>query len=1213
MYKNNKNYLEQPYALVERYINPISGVVVFKNNKTSIRRKELEILALLCSESGNLVERSTFIELLWNDDFLIGDPGLTRAIGDLRNTIEDKNKSDPIISTIPRKGYKLNFKPEICKVVEITQFTTGDKIPSIPGWELDKLLSKSKVSETWLLKNDVSTGYRFFRFIKNEKHLKAIIEEKEFLLSIKNKLKNRNDIVIITNWGLDNPPYFLEFSYTEYGSLKYWNDSSGGLIQLSLNQKTKLLLQIAEAIDAVHSNDIIHQNISPNSIFLDSENGLLIAKLGEFAISKSARRIESNKLKHIPLTSDGQNINYCYLSPARRENKYSTKECDIYSFGVLAYQILMGNLNSDIPSHWQNKIQNEKLKEIIFSCLQRNSQDRNNSHELSDKLNQLLFEFEPDNSEFIKPASRDDENFIGPYRLLELIGEGGMGSVYLAEQKIPVHRKVAIKLVKNEITSKLSLARFESERQTLAIMNHINVASVFDAGENEKGQQYFVMEYVAGERITDFCDKNKLNILSRLKLFLQICQGVLHAHQKGVIHRDINPNNILVKTSETQDPIVKIIDFGVAKSLQGSNSPEALHTQLGVFVGTLLYSSPEQIEGSKLGVDTRSDIYSLGVVLYQLLVGITPFESQQSKAITPVNLVKLITEQTIPKPSKKIISLTEKFQHKIAENRSIRLNKLRKLLDNELTWVTLKCLEPDRNNRYGSVLELINDLNRFINYKPVEARKANKLYHIKKFYLRHTSASLLVSMLVVGLVISSWLAYSGYTKSQIALNEARILMDFQTKQLRRIEPFLIGKIFKYQMLKLLEENEGLFATKDQARQVKKIFNQIGANIFTDMAREYIYELILEPSLKTINEEYNHNPIVKAKLYINIAEFLFEISIKDPAIDAINNAIDILEQQSGQEKKLLFKAYRIRGSIKHDLSLLKEAIDDFKLAYKGNIQIHGENNEETLLSAFWLGIGYYRVGNYNEALKILNATIDKQKQFLGPEHYYTIASTGVLGNIYLRIGKYQQAMELIKSAYKLTKINKGDDHPTTLSIKSNLAVVYINLEKHDEAIIKLREVLSIRLKTQGKKNSQTFSTQNLLARALIAKGEYEEGIEISKNVLALVKLIMVSPNISEMNASHNLGQALFLAGDNERAEELIQYTIEGREEIFGENHLDTNKSKLVLAEIKMQQNKLKEARQLFLQPLDFYLKNYGVEHDRYLQIKNKYDLISEEKH
>lgn len=345
----------------------------------------------------------------------------------------------------------------------------------------------------------------------------------------------------------------------------------------------------------------------------------------------------------------------------------------------------------------------------------------------------------------------------GRYKLLEAIGEGGMGTVWMAEQKEPVKRKVAIKLVKAGMDSAQVLARFEAERQALALMDHPNIAKVFDGGMTEQGRPFFAMEFVKGIPLTHYCDQARLSLKERLNLFIPVCQAVQHAHQKGIIHRDLKPSNILICLYDGK-PVPKVIDFGLAKAMHQSLTEQTLHTAFGTMVGTPLYMSPEQAEHNNLDVDIRTDIYSLGVILYELLAGSTPLESQQLKVAAYNEILRLIKDVEPPKPSTRLSGSAS--LPSIAAQRSIDPKQLSKCLTGDLDWIVMKTLEKDRTRRYETVSALVNEVHRYLDGQPVEACPPSATYRLRKFASRHRTGVTVAAaflLLIVGSSIVSWI------------------------------------------------------------------------------------------------------------------------------------------------------------------------------------------------------------------------------------------------------------------------------------------------------------------------------------------------------------------------------------------------------------------------------------------------------------------------
>ncbi|MCG6158013.1 serine/threonine-protein kinase [Rubinisphaera margarita] len=342
---------------------------------------------------------------------------------------------------------------------------------------------------------------------------------------------------------------------------------------------------------------------------------------------------------------------------------------------------------------------------------------------------------------------------IGPYKLKEQIGEGGFGLVFVAEQEQPVRRKVALKIVKPGLGSKAIIARFEAERQAVAMMNHPNIAQVFDAGVTEDGRPYFVMELVRGLPITEFCDKKRLNITQRLELMIDVCSAVHHAHQKGIIHRDLKPSNVLVTLHDGR-PVVKVIDFGVAKALGGKLTDKSIYTSFLSMIGTPLYMSPEQAEMSSLDVDTRSDIFSLGVVLYELLAGETPFDRKRLDSAGLDELRRIIREEEPPRPSTRLSTCNEAATT-IADRRHIDPRGLASAIAGDLDWIVMKSLEKDRSRRYDSAAALADDLKRYLENQPIQARPPSTLYRVRKYARRHRVAFLTATLVSISLILGT--------------------------------------------------------------------------------------------------------------------------------------------------------------------------------------------------------------------------------------------------------------------------------------------------------------------------------------------------------------------------------------------------------------------------------------------------------------------------
>ncbi len=446
---------------------------------------------------------------------------------------------------------------------------------------------------------------------------------------------------------------------------------------------------------------------------------------------------------------------------------------------------------------------------------------------------------------------------IGRYKLLSVLGEGGMGIVYLAQQEHPIKRRVALKIVKPGMDSARVIARFEAERRTLALLDHPNIAHVYDAGTTEAGRPYFVMEYVEGLPITEHCDHHKLTIEERLNLFLQVCRAVYHAHQKGIIHRDIKPSNILVTIQEDQ-AVPKMIDFGVAKAVSQPLTERTLLTEQGQLFGTPEYMSPEQADPSSEDIDTRSDVYSLGVLLYVLLTGCLPFDSDTLRE-GGIEHVRRIIRETDPKtPSTRLVSLGDEAQ-KVAENRHTEAATLARRLKKELEWIPLKAMRRDRTERYRSASELADDVENYLKGAPLIAGPPSTIYRLKKTVKRHRA-------LVAGVAAVLVVSFIGTVVSLIfALGQARA-----RAQAQGVANFLTDDLLGF------------------------------ADPFKLQGQKLTIQAILDNATERLQGRFGDEPLIEASIRHTLGTLYFNISRYKAAEPHLKRAVQLYEKQLGED-------------------------------------------------------------------------------------------------------------------------------------------------------------------------------------------------------------------------------------------------------------------------------------------------------------------------
>ena len=587
---------------------------------------------------------------------------------------------------------------------------------------------------------------------------------------------------------------------------------------------------------------------------------------------------------------------------------------------------------------------------------------------------------------------------IGPYKLLQQIGEGGMGVVYMAEQQSPVVRKVALKVVKPGMDTREVVARFEAERQALAMMDHPNIAKVFDGGATESGRPYFVMELVRGIPITDYCDSNDLTTHERLQLFISVCNAVQHAHQKGVIHRDIKPTNVLV-TLHDGEPVVKVIDFGVAKAIHQRLTDKTLFTNFMQMIGTPLYMSPEQAQISGLDIDTRTDIYSLGVLLYELLVGTTPFDRDRLKAAACEEIRRIIREEEPLRPSHRLSTLGGTITH-VCLHRKTEAKKLSKQVQGELDWIVMKALEKDRNRRYESAGEFSRDIQRHLTHEPVQAGPPSVLYRLRKFTRRNKGVA--GSVTVVLLAVLMGLGGSLWGLWRAGIERDRAIAAQHTAQ--------------------QEEAKAKKAASDAQSALEIVANVLGGrdSQYFDNPERTAME-VLESLAKRMDSDEIHNPYVEANLRYMLGRAFHDAERFIDAHGQLTKALELHRTVYGNDHRAVADTLLwLTINAKRDASLApagekyaRESVAIFeRLSERGISDMVATAHSE--LSAVLL-----TQGKATEAVKASEKAAEIEREVAGVNTGWTLLH---LANCYREVKNIEQQIACLEQAYDQFELN-----------------------------------------------------------------------------------------------------------------------------------------------------------------------------------------------
>ncbi|MGO9829506.1 MAG: tetratricopeptide repeat protein [Myxococcaceae bacterium] len=701
----------------------------------------------------------------------------------------------------------------------------------------------------------------------------------------------------------------------------------------------------------------------------------------------------------------------------------------------------------------------------------------------------------------------DSGRRIGPYRLLQLIGEGGMGEVWLAEQLEP-RRKVALKLIKVGMDTKQVVARFESERQALALMDHPTIAKVFDGGSTPEGRPYFVMEYVPGVPITEHCDTHKLSTAARLELFMDVCQGVQHAHQKAIIHRDLKPSNILVSFAEGKAR-VKIIDFGIAKATSYRLTEKTLFTELGAVIGTPEYMSPEQADLTGQDVDTRTDVYSLGVLLYQLLTGELPFTSNELRSSSYEELRRKLKDVEPPRPSAKLNSLG-KGAVKSAGNRRSDPLALRHQLEGDLDAITMKALEKDRARRYGTPSEFAADVGRHLRNEPVVARPPSTAYRVGKYIKRHRLGVGVASGLIALLV--AFAVAMGVEAQRIAVerdraNRERVASDkvsaFLVKMLINLKPEALGSaLWKdlHQRVAAGRRAQGA-SQKEVNSALASLDETLSVVNPTETAVHLLDEQILRSAGETVEKEMGSEPRIAGSLEGTLAEAYSNLGLYKQWEHHAQRSVELRTRALGLENPAtlrsmanLASAYDAQGRYADAEKLNRETLEVRR-------RVLGPEHTDTLASMNNLAVVYGEEQHFAEAEKLYGEVLEARRRVLGPEHLDTLQPMNNLAALYYFQGRYADAEKLNIETLEISRKVLGPENPQTLFSMSNLASTYEAEGRLPEAEKLHHDGLELGGRTLGPDHPYTLGCMSNLAGVYNAEGRYADAEKLAEEAVA----------------------------------------------------------------------------------------------------------------
>ncbi|MGE0479956.1 MAG: tetratricopeptide repeat protein [Phycisphaerae bacterium] len=798
---------------------------------------------------------------------------------------------------------------------------------------------------------------------------------------------------------------------------------------------------------------------------------------------------------------------------------------------------------------------------------------------------------------------------IGRYRLLQQLGEGGFGIVWMAEQKTPVRRRVALKIIKLGMDTQQVIARFEAERQALAMMDHPHIAKVLDAGATETGRPYFVMDLVQGVPITDYCDQRNMPFRERLKLFVHVCSAVQHAHQKGIIHRDLKPSNVLVTEVDDQ-PTPKVIDFGIAKATQARLTEQTVFTEIGQFIGTPAYMSPEQADPIGVDIDTRSDIYSLGVLLYQLLTGVTPFDPRALRAAALDELKRIIREDDPPRPSTRLSSLGAE-RDTVARQRATEPHRLRTLLRGDLDWIIMKALEKDRARRYDTADGLALDIERYLRGDAVDAAPPSAAYRARKFVRRNrglvSAMAAVAAALLIGIAGFAWQAAVARVQRDRAVDaeqqiakrarELESVAEFQAEMLSQIDAADAGA-------RLMTNIRGKFSTAlekiggapdERAARAESFGRDLAMVNATDTAADMIDGIILKPAIAAIDKRFAEQPLIDATLRTKLAGQYRTLGLSDPALLLAQQALATRERQLGATHPDTLVSLAAAADLLARVGRLDEAEAAYRKVFDERVRLFGENDERTLRAMANLGNHYRAAGRPNDAEPLLRTALERERRALGDKHRSTLITMNTLGYLCMTQGKYAEAAALWREAYETGRAAFGDDDRDVMVWMANLGAALRDQGDLAGAEPYLRRSMEEHRRVYGEDHPGTILSMGILTTLLMSRGSLDEGELLCRDAIARAVRVLGPEHPVTLQEQSRLGVILLRMNRLAEAEAVTRRVLEAQRRIRGAMHAEAISAAGAVGSVLENQGRYAEAETLVREALDAARHTLGNEH------------------